>query len=194
MSTVPINYFTSLAPSGAVMAFAGTTAPSGWLLCDGSTISRSTYANLFSAIGTAHGIGDGSTTFVLPDYRGIFLRGVDGGANNDPDRSSRTAPNTGGNTGDAVGSIQGHSYQTHTHVQAAHSHRATGNANPFGTKSGSTTLANVGAYSTLTTANPGVTESETVVNQNASASGAKSQATANETRPVNSAVNYIIKI
>jgi microcystin-dependent protein len=194
MSTIPINYFTSLAPSGAVMAFAGTTAPSGWLLCNGATVSRSTYADLFSAIGTAHGVGDGSTTFVLPDYRGRFLRGVDGGADNDPDRSSRTASNAGGNTGDAVGSVQGHSYQTHTHVQSAHSHRATGNANPFGTKAGSTTLANVGAYSTLATANPGVTESETVVNQNAAASGAKSQATANETRPVNSAVNYIIKI
>lgn len=94
-------------PVGMVVPFAGTTAPAGFLLCNGAAISRSAYSKLFEAIGTAHGSGDGSTTFHLPDYRGRFLRGTDGGVARDPDRASRTAANSGGNTGDAVGSVQG---------------------------------------------------------------------------------------
>ena len=68
-----------LVPAGAVSAFAGTnltTPPTGWFFCDGSAVSRTTYAALFAAIGTAYGAGDGSTTFHLPDYRGMFLRGI----------------------------------------------------------------------------------------------------------------------
>lgn len=57
---------TYLVPSGTVSAFAGTTAPTGWLKCDGSAISRKTYAALFNIIGTTYGAGDGSTTFNLP--------------------------------------------------------------------------------------------------------------------------------
>lgn len=64
-------------PSGAVMAFAMSTAPSGWLECNGETISRSTYATLFAAIGTTYGAGNGTTTFKLPDLRGMFIRGWD---------------------------------------------------------------------------------------------------------------------
>ncbi len=56
--------------TGAILAFGGTAAPSGYLLCDGSVVSRTTYAALFSAIGTNYGVGDGSTTFGLPDLRG----------------------------------------------------------------------------------------------------------------------------
>lgn len=102
-------------PTGCVLPFAGTTAPEGWLLCDGSAISRTAYAGLFSAIGTAHGNGDGSTTFHIPDLRGRFVRGVDGAANRDPDKASRTAANAGGNTGNNVGSVQGDSVQLHKH-------------------------------------------------------------------------------
>lgn len=64
-----------LIPAGAVMPFAMNSAPSGWLAADGAAVSRTTYAALFAAIGTAHGSGDGSTTFNLPDLRGIFVRG-----------------------------------------------------------------------------------------------------------------------
>lgn len=95
-----------LVPTGSVSGYAGNTPPAGWFLCDGSTVSRTTYSQLFGAIGTAHGSGDGSTTFHLPDYRGRFLRGRDGAAGRDPDRLTRTAMNSGGNTGDAVGSVQ----------------------------------------------------------------------------------------
>lgn len=59
-----------LVPTGCVMPFAGAAAPSGWLACDGSAISRATYAALFAAIGTTWGAGDGTTTFNLPDLRG----------------------------------------------------------------------------------------------------------------------------
>ena len=65
----------ALLPAGAVQAFAMNSAPAGWLAADGTAVSRSTYAALFAAIGTTYGAGDGSTTFALPDLRGIFLRG-----------------------------------------------------------------------------------------------------------------------
>jgi microcystin-dependent protein len=65
----------SLLPAGAVMPFAMNSAPSGWLAADGAAVSRTTYATLFAAISTTHGVGDGSTTFNLPDLRGIFVRG-----------------------------------------------------------------------------------------------------------------------
>jgi microcystin-dependent protein len=57
------------------MPFAMSTAPSGWLVANGSAVSRTTYAALFAAIGTTYGAGDGSTTFTLPDLRGYFVRG-----------------------------------------------------------------------------------------------------------------------
>lgn len=67
----------SFLPAGAMVDFAGTTAPSGWLMCDGAAVSRTVYADLFSSLGTAYGVGDGSTTFNLPDYRGRFARYMD---------------------------------------------------------------------------------------------------------------------
>lgn len=73
-------------PPGKIDAFAMSSPPTGWLFCDGSAVSRATYAALFDEIGTAHGIGDGATTFNLPDYRGVFLRGFDGGRGLDPGR------------------------------------------------------------------------------------------------------------
>lgn len=81
----------SLTPAGSVIAFAGATAPSGYLTCDGSAVSRATYANLFAAIGTVNGAGDASTTFNLPDLRGRFLRGFSNQASTDVDRATRTA-------------------------------------------------------------------------------------------------------
>jgi len=63
-------------PTGAVQAFAMTTVPSGWLACDGSTVSRTDYADLFSVIGIAFGEGDGSTTFALPNLKDNFVLGL----------------------------------------------------------------------------------------------------------------------
>ncbi|CDK99463.1 exported protein of unknown function [Magnetospirillum gryphiswaldense MSR-1 v2] len=57
-------------PTGSLIQFAGSAAPEGWLLCDGNAVSRSTYAALFAVVGTVYGVGDGATTFALPDLRG----------------------------------------------------------------------------------------------------------------------------
>ena len=102
-------------PVGTIIPYAGGIIPSGWLACDGATVSRTTYADLFASIGVTWGAGDGSTTFHLPDLRGRFLRGVNNGSGRDPDAASRTAANAGGNTGDNVGSIQGHAIPDHAH-------------------------------------------------------------------------------
>jgi microcystin-dependent protein len=116
-----------LAPSGSIVAFGGSTAPDGWLICDGSAVSRTQYASLFAAIGVAHGSGDGATTFNLPDYQGRFLRGVDHGTGRDPDAATRTAAQQGGNVGDEVGSLEGDAYATHTHgvTDPGHGHGVT---------------------------------------------------------------------
>lgn len=74
-------------PTGAVVAFAMSGVPSGWLECDGSAVSRSTYAALFGAVGTTYGAGDGSSTFNLPDLRGEFVRGWDHGRSVDAGRA-----------------------------------------------------------------------------------------------------------
>jgi microcystin-dependent protein len=71
---------------GQVVYFARNTAPEGWLKCNGATISRTTYAELFNAIGTTFGAGDGST-FGLPDLRGEFIRGWDDGRGVDSGRA-----------------------------------------------------------------------------------------------------------
>jgi microcystin-dependent protein len=67
-------------PAGVVAQWAGGAAPTGWLLCDGSAVSRTTYATLFGAIGTTFGTGDGSTTFNLPDSRGRAVIGAGTGS------------------------------------------------------------------------------------------------------------------
>jgi microcystin-dependent protein len=89
-------------PSGVVVPFAGTSIPTGWLECNGAAVSRTTYSLLFAAIGTLYGIGDGSTTFNLPDLRGEFVRGYDNGRNVD--------------TGRVLGSAQADEYKAHTHT------------------------------------------------------------------------------
>jgi len=78
-------------PSGVVIPYAGLSAPSGFLICDGSLISRTTYANLFGLIGEFYGEGDLSTTFAIPDMQGRFIRGLDNGAGRDPDALSRSS-------------------------------------------------------------------------------------------------------
>jgi microcystin-dependent protein len=89
--------------TGEIKALGGPAVPSGYLLCDGAAVSRTTYSNLFSAIGVTWGAGNGSTTFNLPDLRGKTLFG-------------KAASGTFGTLG-ASGGVE-----THTHVQSAHSH------------------------------------------------------------------------
>lgn len=71
------NAIAQLVPTGTILAFGGVTAPNGFLICDGSAVSRTTYANLFAVIGTRYGAGNGSTTFNVPKLNdGSFVRGV----------------------------------------------------------------------------------------------------------------------
>lgn len=88
-------------PAGAIMNFAMSATPTGWLWCNGAEISRTTYSNLFNAIGTTFGTAT-SATFTLPDMRGEFQRGWDGGRGID--------------TGRMLGSYQAGEVQSHTHA------------------------------------------------------------------------------
>lgn len=88
---------------GQVCFFGMATAPNGFLACDGSAISRSTYSALFTAIGTLYGVGDGSTTFNLPDLRGEFVRGWDDGRGIDSER--------------VFGSYQADAFRAHKHIE-----------------------------------------------------------------------------
>lgn len=88
-------------PIGEMKWFAGQTPPTNYLACNGAAISRTTYAALFAATGTAWGAGDGSTTFNIPDMRGRFIRGWDNGAGRD--------------TGRVFGSYQLDAFQDHQH-------------------------------------------------------------------------------
>ena len=107
-------------PTGAVLPFAGASAPSGHLLCFGQAISRSTYSGLFTAIGTVYGVGDGSTTFNIPDLRGRVVAGQDdmGGTS-----ANRLTDQSGGVDGDVLGDTGGAETHTLTTAQlAAHTH------------------------------------------------------------------------
>lgn len=157
----------SLIPAGVIMPYGGATAPTGWLLCDGSSKLRADYPALYGAIGDAWGTADG-THFNLPDMRGRFPRGVDGGIARDPDRASRTACNTGGNTGDNVGTVQTEQYKQHNHAQQA-------------CFPGGTTVSR--ALNLFTT-----------IDNNFQTAYSVTDAGGNETRPINANVNYIIKI
>jgi microcystin-dependent protein len=97
-------------PPGGVMLYGGTVAPTGWLLCDGSQVSRTTFPDLFNAIGETYGAGNGSTTFNVPDARQRFPLG-------------KAASGTGATLGALGGTIDhAHAGPGHTHTITAHSH------------------------------------------------------------------------
>jgi microcystin-dependent protein len=90
-------------PVGAVQYFAMSSAPNGWLVADGSAVSRSVFSALFAKIGTTYGAGDGTSTFNLPDLRGQFLRGWN-------------CTPSGYDTGRAFGSFQADEVGPHSHL------------------------------------------------------------------------------
>lgn len=95
-----------LAHPGAIEMYGGSSAPTGWLLCDGDAVNRTTYAALFSAIGTAFGVGDGSTTFNVPNFQGVGVTGA--GTQNINGRAKG-----GDSLGDTVeDAMQGHRHET----------------------------------------------------------------------------------
>jgi microcystin-dependent protein len=103
-------------PVGGIIMWPEGTPPSGYLECDGSAISRSTYSDLFAVIDVHYGAGNGSTTFNIPDLRGRFVRGYDHGAGNDPDAGTRTDRGDA-TTGDNPGTLQDDEYEAHTHAE-----------------------------------------------------------------------------
>lgn len=89
------------------------TVPSGWLHCNGQSVNRNTYQDLFNVIGDDYGADD-ANHFDVPDMRGLFVRGWANGESEDPDRASRT--NRGdGTTGDNIGTLQSDTNKSHTH-------------------------------------------------------------------------------
>ena len=89
----------------------------GWMLCDGRFLGATIYPELFAILGFLYGEGTGSDgpTFGIPDYRGLFLRGVDAGSGMDPDASQRRSPDGSGGQNSGVGSLQCDAFQEHTH-------------------------------------------------------------------------------
>ena len=206
-----LAYATGL-PIGAVVAYAGAAVPPGYLECNGQAVSRTTYADLFTAIGTTYGAGDASTTFNVPDMRDEFIRG-----------KSDTRP---------LGNKQAASFASHTHAtsdpghghtlsdpghahgasQAAHAHGVTdpGHVHQYGllnNAGGSGVWGTIGAGAQYNTTQNGtgisIQNSQPGVTVNSAATGASAAnnttglsigaAGGDETRPQNIAQIYIIK-
>lgn len=106
---------TALVPAGLIFPYAASAAPSGYLVCDGSAVSRTTYATLFTLIGVTYGSGDGGTTFNIPDLRGRVIAGHDiavGGSTAD-----RLTGLTGGVNSNTVGNTGGDEKHALTEAQ-----------------------------------------------------------------------------
>ena len=130
-------------PVGSVMPYAGSTNPTNWLFCAGQAISRSTYADLFTIIGTTYGVGDGSTTFNIPDLRGRLVAGQDdmGGTS-----ANRLTGLSGGDVLGASGGAETHTLTTTempSHTHGAGSYQIAGSSGG----SGSGAALNLGAAS-----------------------------------------------
>lgn len=167
VAKVALNVRVTL-PVGAVVPFAGNAdkIPDGWLLCDGEPYDIAIYPELFGVIGESWGT-TGPDRFRVPDLRGVFLRGVSGGAADefsDPDTSARISRHEGGNIGNATGSYQTDNFESHSHTSKA-TFIINGSANRYSGGSW-------GAFS-----------EDPAINNTGG----------NETRPVNAYVNYIIK-
>lgn len=117
-ATTVANALAALVPAGTISQTARSTAPTGYLLCDGSAVSRTTYATLFAAIGTAYGTGDGSTTFNIPNFKGRVPVGYD---------SAQTEFNALNKPGGAkTHTLAEAEMPIHTHTQNSHTHTYSG--------------------------------------------------------------------
>jgi microcystin-dependent protein len=194
-------------PTGTVVPFAANSAPSGWVICDGGLYGRtsldtSPQPNLFSVIGTTYGAGDGLTNFAVPDLRGMFVRGFDNGRGIDPLRAFGTQQAYGIQSHNHNGTTGGESAHTHsfngttgvdspdhTHTYIRLSISNTGSDAPDGTGKSwpETTPQTSGASTRHTHTFAGTTASGTSHTHSISSEGIA------ETRPVNVAMNYIIK-
>lgn len=116
-----VNPTNTAVPPGVMAEFGGLAAPEGWLLCGGQAVSRTTYADLYTAIGTTWGVGDGTTTFNLPDYRGRVGAGKDDMGGTSANRLTGVSGSLDGDTLGATGGSETHTLTTaempaHTHT------------------------------------------------------------------------------
>jgi microcystin-dependent protein len=165
------QYVDAAGPAGAIMAFAGTTAPSGWLKCEGQAVSQTTYANLYAAIGSNWNTGgEGAGNFRLPDLRGMFVRGT----------GTNATGSSSGAVGPSVGSYAADTYLNHTHTDSGHTHTvASGNSGTSWNTTATSGSVDTAGYTTTT--------STGTANIQASTTGGT------ETKPKNYGVLYIIK-
>jgi microcystin-dependent protein len=177
-------------PAGAMMAWGSDTIPSNWLLCDGSAVSRSTYASLFAAVGTQYGSGDGTTTFNLPNIKGRTIVGKD---------ASQTEFDVLGETGGAkthtltisempshthVQNSHNHTQNAHTHTQDSHNH--TQNAHNHSAAYANNVGGNLNAFSLgSVTAQGAAVNSTTATNQATTATNQSTTATNQATTATN---------
>lgn len=199
MKAVPYaRYAFNGVPVGTIVAYGGdkNNVPEGWLLCDGASVAQADYPQLYAIIGSAW--GESGSSFNLPDLRGRFLRGVDGGAGNDPDADSRVEIASGGNTGDDVGTLQIGHIQSHNHgiTDPGHNHsynnyfwlESSAAAWP-GAKSTGSSLQGYGGSSDY--------DNKYIYFEHHTGANLTGISVDNsggsETRPVNAAVHYIIK-
>lgn len=182
-----------LMPPGAMAPFAGSSAPTGWLLCDGSAVSRSTYAALFAVLGTTFGAGNGSTTFNVPNAKGRVLVGLDAGQTEFDALAETGGAKTHQLTAAEMPShthtqnSHNHTQDAHTHTQNAHSHTITDPGHSHGMDEGQTDGAGTlmdrsnAASATTTTTNSATTgitvDNATATNQNATATNQAATAT-----------------
>ena len=183
MKDLAAELLRQLNPPGTVQAFAGTVAPEGWLMCDGREVPKTgIYSNLWGVLQHSHGQGGtaqapDSNKFRIPDYRGRFLRGVDGPDGSDADRDPDSAASAdngidggrspmwfGGNS-EGVGSVQKDEFRSHTHTY---------------------TDSTIGGDGRLFDWDNGAERTNPL--KTTSATGGS------ETRPLNAYVNYIIKL
>jgi len=173
-------------PSGMIINYAGATAPTGYLECNGSAISRTIYATLFNAIGTTYGTGDGSTTFNIPDLRGYFVRGWSDGSSID---SGRT-----------LGSTQTASNAPHTHGinDPGHAHGVNDPGHAHGISPGvaswNSAAGGGGGGNVQTQSNVTATQGAgTGISIQGAGTGISTQSSGAEARPINIALMYCIK-
>ena len=193
-----------VAPSGFIGSFGGSTVPSGWLLCDGSAVSRSTYSNLFSALGTTWGAGDGSSTFNLPNFKDRFLVGAG---------NLYSLGSTGGlaNVTLGIGNLPSHNHavndpghthtvtdpgHTHTVTDPGHNHTSAVTASNVttGSAAGGATAGNTGTSMTGISLNSALTGVTNVTNTTGITTADTGSGTAFPILPPYAAVQYIIKI
>ena len=174
-------------PSGAVFCIAVASVPSGYLECNGQSVSRTTFAALFAIIGTQYGASN-SSTFKVPDLRGEFIRGFDNGRGVDSGRS--------------VASSQSHQHPQHNHAVSAssnssvsdpgHKHNLLFAGGSFGGSSGAVTARDTGTITDrISNSNTGISVSTSTSISQSNRGGTSNSS---ETRPRNIAMMYVIKV